>query len=126
MSRSGAHRVAQGGLLDRARTVSFTFNGRALSGHVGDTLASALLANGVSVVSRSFKYHRPRGIFSAGYEEPNALLRVEVNGLAVPLVRATLQPLLEGMVVTSENCFPNVDFDLGRVFDSVHSLLPAG
>lgn len=126
MSRSGAHRVAQGGLLDRSRTLSFTFNGRALVGHVGDTLASALLANGISVVSRSFKYHRPRGIFSAGFEEPNALLRVEINGLAVPLVRATLQPLVEGMVVTSENCYPSVDFDLGRVFDGVHSLLPAG
>jgi sarcosine oxidase subunit alpha len=118
--------VEKGGQLDRARKVSFTFNGRALVGHVGDTLASALLANGISVVSRSFKYHRPRGIFSAGVEEPNALLRVEIDGLAVPLVRATLQPLVEGMVVTSENCFPSVDFDLGRIFDRVHGLLPAG
>jgi sarcosine oxidase subunit alpha len=126
MSRSGAHRIAQGGQLDRSRTLSFTFNGRALTGYVGDTLASALLANGISVVSRSFKYHRPRGIFSAGFEEPNALLRVEIDGLAVPLVRATLQPLLAGMVVTSENCFPNVDFDLGRIFDRAHALLPAG
>jgi sarcosine oxidase subunit alpha len=126
MSRSGAHRLAQGGQLDRSRTLSFTFNGRALTGHVGDTIASALLANGISVVSRSFKYHRPRGIFSAGFEEPNALLRVEINGLAVPLVRATLQPLAAGMVVTSENCFPSVDFDLGRIFDGAHTLLPAG
>jgi sarcosine oxidase subunit alpha len=126
MSRSGAHRLAQGGQLDRSRTLSFTFNGRKLTGHAGDTLASALLANGVSVVSRSFKFHRPRGIFSAGFEEPNALLRVEINGLAVPMVRATLQPLVEGMVVTTENCFPNVDFDLGRFFDYVHPLLPAG
>ncbi|MBL8270259.1 sarcosine oxidase subunit alpha family protein [Steroidobacter sp.] len=121
-----AHRVAQGGQLDRSQTLSFTFNGRALQGHAGDTLASALLANGISVVARSFKYHRPRGIFSAGVEEPNALLRVAINGLAVPLVRATVQPLVDGMVVTSENCFPSVDFDVGRVFDRVHGLLPAG
>ncbi|HEY0682754.1 MAG TPA: sarcosine oxidase subunit alpha family protein [Steroidobacter sp.] len=126
MSSSGAYRLAQGGQLDRSRSLSFTFNGRLLSGHAGDTLASALLANGISVVARSFKYHRPRGIFSAGFEEPNALLRVEINGAAVPLVRATMQPLVEGMVVTSENCFPSVDFDLARIFDHAHALLPAG
>src|SRR5690606_37679670 len=74
----------------------------------------------------SFKYHRPRGVFSAGLEEPNALLRVQVDGCAIPLVRATMQPLVEGMVVTSENCFPSVDFDLGRILDAAHSLFPAG
>jgi sarcosine oxidase subunit alpha len=106
--------------------VPFVFNGRPLTGYAGDTLASALLAQGITVVSRSFKYHRPRGVFSAGFEEPNALLRVEIDGCAVPLVRATMQPLVEGMVVTSENCFPSVDFDLGRLVDGVHSLFPAG
>ncbi|WP_116813319.1 sarcosine oxidase subunit alpha family protein [Steroidobacter cummioxidans] len=126
MSRPGAYRLDRGGRLDRSRTLSFTFNGRVLTGYAGDSLASALLANGVSVVARSFKYHRPRGIFSAGFEEPNALLRVETNGSAVPLVRATLQPLVDGLIVTTENCFPSVDFDLARVFDRVHALLPAG
>lgn len=126
MSRSGALRLAQGGRVDRARTVSFTFNGRRLSGFAGDTLASALLANGVSVVARSFKFHRPRGILAAGFEEPNALVRVEIGGSAVPLVRATLQPLVEGMSAASENCFPSVDFDVGRVIDFLHPLFPAG
>ncbi len=127
MSRSGALRLAQGGRgVDRTRSVSFTFNGRRLTGFAGDTLASALLANGVSVVARSFKFHRPRGILSAGFEEPNALVRVEIAGSAVPLVRATLQPLVEGMSVASENCFPSVDFDVGRVIDLLHPLFPAG
>lgn len=126
MSRARGHRLAQGGRVDRGRSLSFTFNGRRLTGFAGDTLASALLANGVSVVARSFKFHRPRGILSAGVEEPNALLRVEIAGSAIPLVRATLQPLLEGMIVTSENCFPSVDFDFGRAFDLTHALWPAG
>src|SRR5688572_25456204 len=126
MSRSQAFRLPQAGRVDRARTVSFTFNGRRLTGFAGDTLASALLANGISVVARSFKFHRPRGILSAGCEEPNALVRVEIGGSAVPLVRATLQPLVEGMSVCSENCFPSVDFDVGRAIDFLHPLLPAG
>lgn len=122
MSQLRGYRLAQGGRIDRTRTVSFRFNGRPLTGFAGDTLASALLANGVGVVARSFKFHRPRGILSAGVEEPNALVRVEIDGAVIPLVRATLQPLVEGMSVTSENCFPSVDFDLGRMFDFTQAL----
>ena len=69
-------RLPSGGLIDRSCALSFTFDGRRLSGHPGDTLASALLANGVRLVGRSFKYHRPRGILSAGPEEPNALVEL--------------------------------------------------
>src|SRR5215510_6368160 len=102
MSRHGPFRLPRGGRLDRTKVVTFTFNGRKLEGLAGDTLASALLANGIRVVARSFKFHRPRGILSAGIEEPNALLRVQIAGSAIPIVRATLQPLVEGMEVTSE------------------------
>jgi sarcosine oxidase, subunit alpha len=126
MSASGPFRLPEGGRVDRGRTVSFTFNGRRLTGFAGDTLSGALLANGVRIVARSFKYHRPRGLLSAGIEEPNALLRVEINGCAMPLVRATLQPLVEGMAVRSENCYPTLGFDIGRVVDYTRALWPAG
>lgn len=134
MSRSRALRLAQGGRIDRQRSIEFTFNGRRLSGYQGDTLASALLANGIDVVARSFKFHRPRGVLSAGYEEPNALLSVTLRARAgessaqttMPLTRATLQPLVEGMSVASENCFPSVDFDLGRAADLLPALWVAG
>jgi sarcosine oxidase subunit alpha len=125
MSRTDL-RIDGHGRIDRSRSLSFTFNGRRLSGFAGDTLASALLANGVRVVARGFKFHRPRGILSAGVEEPNALFEVALNGTTIPLVRATLQPLVEGLSATSRNCYPSVDFDLGRVLDRVHRLWPAG
>ena len=120
------YRLPSGGRVDRTRVVTFSFNGRPLQGFAGDTLASALLANGVRVVARSFKYHRARGILSAGAEEPNALVRVAIHGCAIPLVRATLQSLIEGMAVTSENCYPSVNFDFGRVLDFTHRLWPSG
>ena len=126
MSAREMLRLAQGGRIDRTRPRSFTFNGRPLHGFAGDTLASALLANGVRVVARSFKYHRPRGILSAGIEEPNALLRVAIDGSATPMVRASMQPLLDGMIVTSENGFPSTGFDLGRLLDYTRALWPAG
>jgi sarcosine oxidase subunit alpha len=119
-------RLASGGRIDRNRSIRFTCNGQALVGYAGDTLASALLANGVRVVGRSFKYHRPRGVLSAGVEETNAIFRVDTGTLSVPLVRATLQPLVEGLVATTENAFPSVDFDLGRILDFTYALWPAG
>jgi sarcosine oxidase subunit alpha len=115
-----------GGLIDRARPLAFRCNGRDYTGYEGDTLASALLANGVRVVGRSFKFHRPRGVLSAGIEETNALFRVEAQGLSVPLVRATLQPLLDGLVAETENAWPSVHFDVGRMLDFTHRLWPAG
>jgi sarcosine oxidase subunit alpha len=125
---SGAQpfRLAQGGRIDRERPLRFTFNGRLLYGCEGDTLASALLANGVRVVARSFKFHRPRGILSCGAEEPNALLEVGSGAARTPNVRATLQPLYNGLSAASQNCWPGVDFDLGRCLDWVHPLWPAG
>ncbi len=127
MTRPQPFRLATGGrTIDRSVLTEFTFNGRACAGYRGDTLASALLANGIRVVARSFKFHRPRGVMSAGPEEPNALLRVEVGGVSIPLVRATLQPLVEGLRAESEHCYPSVDFDFGRVIDFTHRLWPAG
>ncbi len=119
-------RLASGGQIDRKRPIRFICNGRDLVGYEGDTLASALLANGVKVVGRSFKYHRPRGILSAGVEETNAVFRIDLGVLSVPLVRATLQPLVEGLVATTENAFPSIGFDLGRILDFTHGLWPAG
>ena len=82
------NRIGAGGLIDRTRTLSFTFDGEELAGHPGDTLASALLANGVRLVGRSFKYHRPRGILSAGSEEPNALVELRSKARGASLTRA--------------------------------------
>ena len=80
-------RLAQGGLIDRGRTLSFRFDGKTFSGFAGDTLASALLANGVRLVGRSFKLHRPRGIFAAGAEEPNALAELRTGALWLDAAR---------------------------------------
>jgi sarcosine oxidase subunit alpha len=119
-------RLPASGQVDRSRPLEFTCNGRRLTGYAGDTLASALLANGVRVVGRSFKYHRPRGVLSAGVEETNALFRVDCGRLSTPLVRATLQPLAAGLVARTENAWPSVDFDAGRMLDFTRALWPAG
>jgi sarcosine oxidase subunit alpha len=126
MTAEQPFRLASGGRIVRDRPIRFTCNGRSLVGYEGDTLASALLANGVRVVGRSFKYHRPRGILSAGVEEPNGIFRVDTGKLSAPLVRATLQPLVDGLVATTENVVPSVGFDLGRILDFTHGLWPAG
>ncbi|MGK2925327.1 MAG: sarcosine oxidase subunit alpha family protein [Lysobacterales bacterium] len=119
-------RLADGGRVDRDAPLNFQFNGAAYVGYRGDTLASALLANGVRVVARSFKFHRPRGIFTAGEEEPCALVEVGEGAARVPNSRATLVPLAEGLVATSQNGWPSVGFDLGRIVDFTHPLWPAG
>lgn len=126
MSPSQPFRKPQGGRIDRARTLTFTFDGRRYVGHPGDTLASALLANGVKVMGRSMKLHRPRGVLSAGAEEPNALISVDWGSGNIPSIRATLMPALDGVVAQSQNCFPSVNFDLGRALDFTHRLWPAG
>ncbi|HEY0768106.1 MAG TPA: 2Fe-2S iron-sulfur cluster-binding protein [Steroidobacteraceae bacterium] len=112
--------------IDRSHEVSFSFNGRQLYGFKGDTLASALLANGVRLVGRSFKLHRPRGIWSCGVEEPSALVDVGRGARRTPNVRATLLALEEGLVAESVNCWPSVRFDLGAVTGAFAALLPAG
>ena len=106
------NRLREGGRIDRARTLSFTFNGKRYQGHAGDTLASALMANGVDIVNRSFKYSRPRGIVAAGAEEPNALIQLgSTEAAQVPNVRATQQALFDGLVARSTNGWPNVQRD---------------
>ncbi len=120
-------RLATGGrLIDRSARAEFTFNGRRMAGHAGDTLASALLANGQVLVGRSFKYHRPRGIVAAGPEEPNALLNLGQDGRFEPNARATLVPLSDGMVATSQNHWPSLEFDVGAVNSLAARFLPAG
>ncbi len=119
-------RRPDGGLIDRARPLGFRFDGRDYQGYAGDTLASALLAGGVRVVGRSFKYHRPRGIFTAGPEEPNAILRIGDGERAEPNVRATQVPLHDGLEAWSQNAWPSVRFDLGAVAGLAAPLLPAG
>ncbi|WP_069384626.1 sarcosine oxidase subunit alpha family protein [Halomonas caseinilytica] len=110
---SQPNRLARGGRLDRSRELSFTFNGKTYRGHPGDTLASALLANGVDIVNRSFKYSRPRGIVAAGAEEPNAVVQLgSTEAAQVPNVRATQQALFDGLEARSTNGWPNVQRDL--------------
>ena len=112
--------------IERAQPVAFTFNGRRLTGLRGDTLASALLANGVRLVGRSFKLHRPRGIWSCGIEEPSSLVDVAAGARYTPNVRATMLPLSDGLTARSVNCWPGVGLDLGALTGAFASLLPAG
>ncbi|MGC3872209.1 sarcosine oxidase subunit alpha family protein [Halomonas sp. GXIMD04776] len=107
------NRLQQGGRIDRSRILNFTFNGKTYQGHAGDTLAAALLANGIDVVNRSFKYSRPRGIVAAGAEEPNAVVQLGQSEAAqVPNVRATQQALYNGLNARSTNGWPNVQKDM--------------
>jgi len=119
-------RLGQGGLIDRSQPLAFRFNGRELTGYAGDSLASALLANGVHLVARSFKYHRPRGIFGAGAEEPNALVQLETGAATEPNLRATQIELHDGLTAASQNCWPSVDFDLRAITNVFSKFLPAG
>ncbi|QYK40870.1 MAG: sarcosine oxidase subunit alpha family protein [Paracoccaceae bacterium] len=114
------------GLIDRTRSLPFTFDGRAYSGFAGDTVASALMAAGVRVLGRSFKYHRPRGVMTAGPEEPNALVAVLEDGQQTPNVRATVQELYAGLAVRSQNRWPSLGFDVMEVNDLLHPFLGAG
>jgi sarcosine oxidase subunit alpha len=119
-------RLPVGGLIDRSRRLSFRFDGVTMSGCGGDTLASALLANGVRLVGRSFKYHRPRGILSAGPEEPNALVELREGARREPNTRATQVELFEGLVARSQNRWPSLGFDVGAVNGLLSPLLAAG
>ncbi|GGH20611.1 sarcosine oxidase subunit alpha [Cribrihabitans marinus] len=119
-------RLAGRGLIDRSKPVAFEFDGARHSGFEGDTLASALLANGVRVMGRSFKYHRPRGVLSAGSEEPNALVTVGAGDAREPNVRATMQEIHEGLQAWSQNRWPSLGFDLMAVNDLAAPFLGAG
>ncbi len=119
-------RLDKGGLINRNKKLSFKFNGKKYSGFEGDTLASALIANGVHLVGRSFKYHRPRGFFGAGVDEPYAIVQMNRNNEVDPNVRATEQELFEGLEAKSVNCWPNVDFDIGAINNFLGKFFPAG
>lgn len=120
------YRLPDGGRIDRTSPVRFTFDGKSLEGYKGDTLASALLANGRHLLGRSFKYHRRRGVFSAGPEEPNALVTLGADGADEPNIPATMVPLSEGLVARSQNAWPSLRFDLLSVNSMMKPLLPAG
>ncbi len=115
-----------GGLIDRSETLNFTFDGKDIQGHPGDTLASALLANDVRLMGRSFKYHRPRGVFSAGSEEPNALVELRSGAAREPNTRATVAELFDGLEATSQNRWPSLSSDVMAVNDLLSQFLTAG
>jgi sarcosine oxidase subunit alpha len=118
--------LASGGLIDRGRSLAFTFDGRSYHGHHGDTLASALLANGVHLVGRSFKYHRPRGILTAGTEEPNALVELRQGARREPNARATTAELYDCLEARSQNRWPSLRFDLLAINSILAPILSAG
>ena len=119
-------RLPSGGRIDRERPVSFSFDGERYYGCAGDTLASALLANGVRLVGRSFKYHRPRGVVTDGVEEPNALVQLGIGASSEPNARATQVEIHDGLTAASQNCWPSVRFDAGAVNGLFGALFPAG
>ncbi|MGQ3026707.1 MAG: sarcosine oxidase subunit alpha family protein [Ferrovibrionaceae bacterium] len=115
-----------GGLIDRGRKLSFRFDGEDYDGHPGDTLASALLANGVRLVGRSFKYHRPRGFLAAGAEEPNGLVELREGARREANTRATVVELFDGLVAHSQNRWPSLNFDLLSVNSLAGPIFAAG
>ncbi len=119
-------RLESGGRIDRKRALSFSWDGRKMTGYCGDSLASALMANGQSVLGRSFKYHRPRGIMSAGVEESGAMVTVGEGSRRDPNVKATTQELYEGLVATGQNAWPSVRYDIGAVNGLFSRFLSAG
>ena len=122
-----SHRLPNGGrLIDRSHAQAFSFNNRPMRGFRGDTLASALLGNGQTLVGRSFKYHRPRGIVTSGPEEPNALMNLGVDKTFEPNARATTTELFDGLVAESQNHWPSLEFDIGAINARLSRFLPAG
>lgn len=123
---SGPYRLDKGGVIDRDKPLSFRFDGKTYRGYQGDTLASALLANGVRIFGRSFKYHRPRGVFTAGQEEPSALVELRSGARREPNIPATTIELYEGLEARSQNRWPSLGFDIGAVNNLLSPFLPAG
>jgi len=123
---SNNFRLSKIGYINRDKKISFKFNGKKYFGYGGDTLASALLANGVHLVGRSFKYHRPRGFIGVGVEEPNAQVQLYTGAKTEPNAVATTVELVEGLVATSQNCWPSVSFDFGAINNFLSKFFPAG
>ena len=121
-----SYRLSEGGLIDRQNALAFSFDGKRMEGMAGDSLASALLANGHQLVGRSFKYHRPRGILTAGAAEPNALVTIGSGGRTEPNTRATMQDLYAGLEARSQNRWPSLNFDMGSVTGLLSPFLGAG
>ncbi len=119
-------RIEKGGLIHRTSKLHFKFDGKAFTGHQGDTLASALIANGVHLMGRSFKYHRPRGVISAGASEPNALVELREGGRKEANTRATMIELYDGLTAKSQNRWPSLDFDIGAINSLASSIFVAG
>lgn len=122
-----SHRQSQRArLIDSSKPVNFTFNGKQMLGFAGDTLASALLANGQLMMGRSFKYHRPRGPVASGGEEPNALVNLGKGGYVEPNQRATTTEVFDGLEAASQNHWPSLEYDVGEVNSLAARFLPAG
>ena len=119
-------RLAEGGAIDRRAPLRFRFDGKAYQGFLGDTLASALLASGVRLVGRSFKYHRPRGVYTAGSEEPNALVQLRTGGRLEPNTRATMVELYGGLEATSQHRWPSLALDVSQALQLAAPFIPAG
>ena len=121
-----SYRHPIGGMIDRGQPISFKFDGRAYPAFQGDTLASALLANGVRIIGRSFKYHRPRGIFGMGVEEPSSMVQLRSGARSEPNVRATEVEVFDGLEAFSQHCWPTVNLDFSAVANLVSPILPSG
>ena len=119
-------RLPTGGAIDRGRPLAFTFDGKPYLGAAGDSIASALIANGVRIVGRSFKYHRPRGVWGAWTEEPNAIVDVTRAGRTTPNLRATVEPLENDLAVRSVNAAPSAAEDRASLLDSFSGFMPSG
>jgi methylglutamate dehydrogenase subunit C len=119
-------RIANGGLIDRSTNLNFKFDGKSFTGHQGDTLASALIANGVHLMGRSFKYHRPRGVVSAGASEPNALVELREGGRKEANTRATMVELYDGLTAQSQNRWPSLENDFLAINSLASSIFVAG
>ncbi len=126
MTKAQPNRLARGGLIDRSRALQFYFDGHTYTGHPGDTLASALIANGVSLTGRSFKYHRPRGILSAGSEEPNALVELRTGSRQEANTKATVTELYDGLDARSQNRWPSLAFDVLSINSLLAPIFVAG
>ena len=119
-------RIDGKGLIDRNQPVRFTFDGKPVEGFAGDTVASALLANDIRLIGRSFKYHRPRGLVTAGSDEPNGLITVGQGAEQAPNTRATCQEIYDGLAVRSQNAWPSLKHDVMAVNDLLSPFLAAG
>ena len=121
-----AKRLDTGGLIDRSKSIRFTWDGQGMMGYEGDTLASALMANNEWILGRSFKYHRPRGTMSIGVEESGAIVTIGEGAKRDPNVKATMQELYQGLVATGQNAYPNVRHDVGAINNSMSRFFSAG